>query len=164
MNAKDSTIVVRRASDPDAEEVATVYIASRRGAVAYLPTVGTDAEIRTWVIDHMVKETETWVAETGGRIAAVMVLEGDMVDQLYVTPGSQQRGVGDRLLAHAKHLRPAGLRLHTFQRNTPARRFYEQRGFVAIKFTDGATNMEREPDVLYEWMPESATNSKESAR
>jgi len=47
----------------------------------------------------------------------------------------------------------AGLRLFAFQRNAPARRFYEARGFIAKEFTDGATNMEREPDVLYEWTP-----------
>lgn len=155
MDAKNSagSIVIRRATAADANEVATVYTASRRGAVAWLPTVGTDAEIRAFVIDRMVPEQETWVAATGGRIVAVMVLDADMVDQLYVSPDNQGRGVGDRLLAHAKQLRPAGLRLHTFQKNAPARRFYEDRGFTAKKFTDGATNMEREPDVLYEWIP-----------
>ena len=155
MGVKNSAapIVIRRAAAADAAEVATLYIASRRGAVAWMPTVGTDAEIRAFVIDHMVREQETWIAEDGLRIVAVMVLDADMVDQFYVSPDSQGRGVGDRLLAHAKQLRPAGLRLHTFQKNAPARRFYEDRGFVAKSFTDGATNMEREPDVLYEWIP-----------
>ena len=143
----------RRASTADGPEVATVYIASRRGAEAWLPTVGTDDEIRGFVVDQMVPEQETWVAEDGGRIVAVMVLGVDMVDQLYVAPGEQRRGIGDAMLAHAKHLRPAGLRLWAFQRNAPARRFYEARGFIAIQFTDGATNMEREADVLYRWTP-----------
>ena len=155
MNAKNSAapIVIRRATAADAAEVATVYVASRRAAVAWMPTVGTDAEVRAFVIDRMVPEQETWVADADGRIVAVMALDADMVDQLYVSPEIQRRGVGDRLLAHAKQLRPAGLRLHTFQKNAPARRFYEDRGFVARKFTDGATNMEREPDLLYEWIP-----------
>ena len=143
----------RRATAADAAEVATVYIASRRGAAAWLPTVGTDDEIRGFVVEKMVPEQETWVAEDGGRIVAVMVLGVDMVDQLYVAPGEQRRGIGDAMLAHAKHLRPAGLRLWAFQRNAPARRFYEARGFIAIQFTDGATNMEREADVLYRWTP-----------
>ena len=143
----------RRANAADAHDVATVYIASRRGAEAWLPTVGTDDEIRGFVVDKMVPEQETWVAGDGGRIVAVMVLGVDMVDQLYVAPGEQRRGIGDAMLAHAKHLRPAGLRLWAFQRNAPARRFYEARGFIAIQFTDGATNMEREADVLYRWTP-----------
>ena len=147
------TISFRRATAADAHEVATVYIASRRGAAAYLPTVGTDEEIRAFVIHQMVPERETWVAEDGDRVVAVLVLHHDEVDQFYVAPGDQRRGVGDAMLAHAKRLRPAGLRLWAFQRNAPARRFYEARGFIAKKFTDGATNMEREADVLYEWIP-----------
>ena len=143
----------RRATAADAAEVATVYIASRRGAAAWLPTVGTDDEIRGFVVDKMVPERETWVAEDKGRIVAVLVVKDDMVDQFYVAPGEQRRGIGDAMLAHAKHLRPAGLRLWAFQRNAPARRFYEARGFIAIQFTDGATNMEREADVLYRWTP-----------
>jgi GNAT superfamily N-acetyltransferase len=146
-------IFFRRATSADAPEVATLYIASRRGAAEYLPTVGTDAEIRAFVVERMVPERETWVAEDTGRIVAVLVLEGDEVDQFYVAPVEQRRGVGDAMLAHAKRLRPAGLRLFAFQRNAPARRFYEARGFVAKKFTDGATNMEREADVMYEWTP-----------
>ncbi len=156
MTSQDTShhrVKLRRATAADAAEVATVYIASRRGAAAYLPTVGTDAEIAAFVIDRMVPERETWVAEAGGRIVAVLVLDGDMVDQFYVSPADQRRGVGDAMLAYAKQLRPAGLRLAAFQRNTPARRFYESRGFIAKGFTDGATNMEREPDVLYEWTP-----------
>ena len=122
-----------------------------------MPTVHTDAEIRAWVVDYMVPNTETWVAETAGRILATMVLDGemqgDMIDQLYVSPADQGRGVGGLLLAHAKQLRPARLRLYTFQSNSPARRFYEARGFVAKEFNDGSRNEERLPDLLYEWTP-----------
>ena len=146
-------ILIRRAKTKDAADVATVYIASRRGAAAHMPTVHTDAEIREWVIDHMVPERETWIADDRGRIVAVMVLDGEMIDQMYVSPTEQRRGVGDAMLAHAKKLRPARLRLYTFQSITPARRFYEARGFVAIEFNDGARNEERAPDVLYEWTP-----------
>jgi hypothetical protein len=38
-----------------------------------------------------------------------------------------------------------------FQTNTRARRFCEARGFRAIRFTDGADNEERTPDVRYRW-------------
>jgi ribosomal protein S18 acetylase RimI-like enzyme len=154
-------IVIRRANRSDAADIATVYIASRRAAAAFMPTVHTDAEIRAWVVDYMVPQTETWVAEAAGRIVAILVLDGDMqdamqhtmIDQLYVSPTDQRAGVGGLLLAHAKKLRPAGLRLYTFQSNAPARRFYEARGFIAKEFNDGSRNEEREPDVLYEWTP-----------
>jgi GNAT superfamily N-acetyltransferase len=151
-NSSD-VIVIRRANESDADSVATVYIASRRAAAAYMPTVHTDAEIRAWVVGYMVPQTETWVAEAAGQIVALIVLAGDVVDELFVAPADQGAGVGGLLLAHAKKLRPARLRLYTFQSNAPARRFYEARGFVAKEFNDGSRNEEREPDVLYEWTP-----------
>ncbi len=43
------------------------------------------------------------------------------------------------------------IRLWTFQRNMPARRFCERHGFMAERQTDGARNEEREPDMLYYW-------------
>jgi GNAT superfamily N-acetyltransferase len=159
-NTSPAPISFRRATAADASAVATVYIASRRGAAAWLPTVGTDAEIRAFVVQQMVPEQETWVAEISGQIVAVLVLEADMVDQFYVVPDNQRHGVGHAMLAHAKQLRPAGLRLWTFQRNAPARRFYEARGFVAKQFTDGATCMEREADMLYQWTPEQENSSR----
>jgi putative acetyltransferase len=45
----------------------------------------------------------------------------------------------------------AALELWCFQANARARRFYEARGFQAIRFTDGANNEERTPDVRYRW-------------
>ncbi len=41
--------------------------------------------------------------------------------------------------------------LWVFQTNTGAIRFYERHGFELVKLTDGAENMEREPDALYRW-------------
>jgi len=35
--------------------------------------------------------------------------------------------------------------------NARARRFYEARDFHAIRFTDGADNEERMPDIRYRW-------------
>jgi putative acetyltransferase len=93
---------------------------------------------------------EIWLALRGERIAGVMALEASHVDQLYVDPSEQGRGVGSALLAHAKRLRPAGLSLFTFQRNARARTFYEARGFRAVRF-GVSPPPEREADVRYEW-------------
>ncbi len=72
------------------------------------------------------------------------------IDQLYVLPTAQRRGVGKDLLQVAQNAF-GRLQLWTFQRNAPARRFYEARGFALIQQTDGARNEEKEPDVLYLW-------------
>jgi GNAT superfamily N-acetyltransferase len=74
-----------------------------------------------------------------------------VLERLYVEPDVQGQGIGTALLEQAKALRPGGLVLWVFQKNTGARRFYERHGFRLVKLTDGAENMEREPDALYQW-------------
>ena len=54
-------------------------------------------------------------------------------------------------MAHVVVGGAAALELRCFQANTRARRFYETHGFRAIRFTDGADNEERTPDVRYRW-------------
>ena len=49
-------------------------------------------------------------------------------------------------------IRPAGLKLWTFQSNRGARRFYESHGFTAGVSTTG-DNEENAPDICYEWRP-----------
>jgi ribosomal protein S18 acetylase RimI-like enzyme len=70
-----------------------------------------------------------------------------------VEPSAQGQGIGKVLLVHAKRLRPGGLELWVFEQNAGARRFYERHGFRLVRVTDGAGNMEREPDALYAWRP-----------
>jgi GNAT superfamily N-acetyltransferase len=69
---------------------------------------------------------------------------------LYVHPDNLRSGAGTQLLAAAKAGRDI-LELWCFQANTPARRFYERHGFRAVRFTDGARNEEKMPDVRYRW-------------
>lgn len=103
----------------------------------------------------MLIDLECWIAETpDGMVVGLLVLEKDWIDQLYVLPEWQAQGVGSKLLGHAKRLRPDGLQLWTFASNAPARRFYEDRGFVSGEETDGADNEEHAPDVRYAWKPD----------
>lgn len=94
------------------------------------------------------------MAETvTAAVVAVMLLEGDWIEQLYVDPSWIGQGIGTRLLELAKRSRPDGLQLWAFQSNHRAHRFYERHGFVVAERTDGSTNMERAPDVRYAWRP-----------
>src|SRR5882762_6404696 len=71
-------------------------------------------------------------------------------DQWFFRERGFTTGVGRELLQVAQ--RPFDrLHLWTFQRNVPARRFYEARGFALVRETDGAGNEEKEPDALYRW-------------
>jgi RimJ/RimL family protein N-acetyltransferase len=54
------------------------------------------------------------------------------------------------MLERARRELGSVIRLYTFRANTVSRRFYERHGFRAVAFSDGHTNEERCPDVLYE--------------
>jgi GNAT superfamily N-acetyltransferase len=86
----------------------------------------------------------------GSALAGIIAFRSDWVDQLYVLPEVQGRGVGSELLQVAKRACES-LQLWTFQRNLSARRFYEARGFALVEETDGARNEEKEPDARYLW-------------
>ena len=142
---------LRRALPSDAAAVAALHLAARRDAMPYLPELRSDDEVRVWTRETLLPKAEVWVAEIAGRPVGYLALVDDILDHLYVGPEHQREGVGSLLLARAKALRPAGLRLYAFQRNRHARAFYETRGFVPVSFSDGAGNQEQEPDVLYQW-------------
>lgn len=155
MSRPEVVVGLRRAAAPDAASAADVWL---RSFAAALPTVvrpRSDDEVRAYFRQVVVPLRETWVAEAadGGGTVGVMVLDGHLLSQLYLDPDWRGRGLGDRFVGLAKERSPAGLSLWTFQVNKPAHRFYERHGFVAVEFTDGSGNEEREPDVRYEWCP-----------
>ena len=146
------TLIIQRAIVSDADEIAALYIASRQDALAYLPALYSDAEIRRWVSEVMLKRGEVWTGRLNGRIVGFFSLVDANLEQLYLLPGFYRRGIGSRLLDKAKTLSSGRLRLFTFQRNSRARAFYEARAFKVIDSSDGSRNEEREPDCLYEWV------------
>ncbi|WP_320775883.1 GNAT family N-acetyltransferase [Streptomyces sp. CRN 30] len=145
--------VIRRAVASDAAAVADVWLRAFAAALPGVRRAHTDDQVRSWFREVVVPGQETWVATIDGSVAGMMVLDGEDLEQLYLDPDRQGRGIGGRLLHLAKQRRPAGLALWTFQINESARRFYERHGFIAAEFTDGHRNEEREPDVRYVWRP-----------
>ena len=131
------------------DAAAVVHRAAFDERLPWLAGLHTPDEDRAYFRDTVFGSNETWGALDGELVGFVAFREG-WVDQLYVLPGRQGQGIGKRLLGIAKAASPR-LSLWTFQRNAPARRFYEAQGFVADETTDGGGNEEREPDVLYRW-------------
>ena len=150
---------IRSARSDDAEAIADVHLDSRREAMPWLPVLHSREETVAYFAGHVLVHQEVLVAEVNELVVGFMALEVNHVDHLYIAPSYQDRGIGNTLLAMAKELHPTGLTLWTFQRNARARLFYEARGFVASVFTDGSRNEEREPDVLYAWLPNASRAS-----
>ena len=144
---------IRPAREEEIEPLTSLFIRARN-EMEYLPKVPDEAAepIAARIAEH----DEVWVAEKDGRLLGFIGIEhstnlgAPVLEKLYVEPAEQNRGVGAALLEKAKELSPDELYLWVFQQN-PARRLYERSGFELVKLTDGAKNMEREPDALYRW-------------
>jgi GNAT superfamily N-acetyltransferase len=143
---------IRVMTDEDVEPVVRVWHAAGRQAYTFIDRWQrfTLDQARGVFREHIAPSCEVWVAETEDGIVGYLALKGSYVDRLYVSPHKQRQGVGTALLKHAMERSPAGLALHTHQRNTPARVFYEKQGFVAVKYGLSPAP-ENEPDVEYHW-------------
>ena len=141
---------LRRATDADADAIAEVHFASYR-LLSFLPMLHSIESYRWYVANVMLKQCAVTVAEDDTGIVAFLGLRGEELGQFYTRPDRIGRGAGTQLIESAKSSGVAALELWCFQANTRARRFYEARGFRAIRFTDGAQNEERTPDVRYRW-------------
>jgi len=144
---------IRRARDEEIEPLTRLFIRARN-EMDYLPRVPDEAAVP--IAARIREHEEVWVAEENGRLLGFLGIEhstnldAPVLEKIYVDPAEQNRGIGSALLDKAKELRPSELYLWVFQKN-PARRLYERHGFELVELTDGADNMEREPDALYRW-------------
>jgi len=120
----------------------------------FAPSAHADADVRRWVREVLLAVHEVTVATEAHQVVGVLACSQKdgygWIDQLMLHPAVVGRGIGSQLLEHALAAMPSTVRLYTFQPNARARAFYEGHGFRAIEFTDGTSNEERVPDVLYE--------------
>jgi ribosomal protein S18 acetylase RimI-like enzyme len=147
-------IVLRAATSADAESVARVLIESRRAFLPYAPSPHAPDSVRQWVAESLMSRCRVTVVVSDGHVVAVLAVSeiGPVawIEQLYVLPCYENRGVGTTLLAFAHRTVKRPVRLFTFQQNTGARRFYERHGYRVVALSDGQDNEEKCPDVLYE--------------
>ena len=119
--------MIRVARVEDADEVAAIYIGSRKRHVACAPLAHSDEDIRDWVRQVLIPRSRVLVVEEASRIAGMMVIsksdKGSWIDQLYVHPDMTSRGFGAALMEEAKKELPSPIQLYTFQQNQRSRKF-----------------------------------------
>lgn len=140
----------RRATADDVDPVAEVFSASFR-LLTFLPMLHTLAEDRTFIANVIFKDCEVIVAEDSSGIVSFLARQREEVRLLYTRPDRIRRGAGTQLIEAAKKAAVNALELWCFQANARARRFYEARGFRAIRSSNGARNEEKTPDIRYRW-------------
>lgn len=142
-------IALRLAVEADAAEIAALFATSRR-LLTFLPDLHTVEEDRVFVRDHVLRDYRVTVAVRDGAIVGFMAeLEG-WIEHLYIDAAQLRSGVGSVLIEDAQS-RNEDLQLWCFANNLRGRAFYERMGFEAVKFTDGAANEAKAPDILYRW-------------
>jgi len=132
------------------EAASNVFRTAFDARLPWLAGLHKPEEDRAFWSGYLFSNCAIWGAARQDALIGVIAFRQGWVDQLYILPSMQGRGIGSRLLdiAKADHAR---LNLWTFQKNAGARRFYELQGFEAVRETDGADNEEHEPDILYSW-------------
>jgi len=131
------------------DDAARVLRLSFDNQYPWLTGLHTPDEDRTFFREILYPSCQIWGAIAEGLIGIIAFRPG-IIEQLYVLPNCHGRGAGSALLDVAMS-QSERLELWTFQQNRRARRFYEAKGFVAMRETDGSDNEEREPDILYRW-------------
>ncbi len=135
----------------DADQLTALLLRTRADAMPWLRSPHDEHSTRWWMEHVVLAEQHVRVAAAGTRLLGFTAVNGDWLEQLWVSPEDQGRGVGRRLLVDAQQASGGHLALHVFTRNERARQFYAATGFVLTSQSDGSGNEEREPDCTYAW-------------
>lgn len=145
-------LALRPAAPADLPTLAEIHLAARRAAgTAFPPGVHADDEVRAWIGGWDLAAHDVWLATVDGQGAGYTRATPTWLDDLYVHPDHQGRGVGTALFDNVKAHRPDGFCLWVFESNEPARAFYRRHGCLELERTDGSANEERAPDIRVAW-------------
>jgi GNAT superfamily N-acetyltransferase len=148
-------IEIRPYREGDHTEVARIWF---EGPLSWDTSAQPPLDLRQTLFAQVPRELAAgWslhVATDRNRIVGMLALKPNenQLDQLFVDPSSQNRGVGRILLDHAKQVMPKGFWLQTLVRNRGARRFYEREGLLH-KQDKPHPNLPSEMLSIYEWKP-----------
>ena len=126
-------IAIRPYRDEDREGIARLWAESWRSTGLEMALRPSEAELYAYNIERISRELvagwEVHVAYEGDRLIGFLALKPPgHLDQIFVLPEMQRRGVGRALLDFAKTRLTDGFWLRTAADNLRACRFYERNG------------------------------------
>ena len=125
---------LRRADASELDVVADLWHESASSMDGASGPMASRDELRQRIDEELASGWDLHLAVCGGRIVAMLALKPHdaILDQIFVLPAEQGRGVGRLLLNLAKARMSDGFRLRTPASNKRAHRFYEKEGLNLI--------------------------------
>jgi ribosomal protein S18 acetylase RimI-like enzyme len=143
---------IRPYQKSDLEIVASIWVESWKSNGVSTAVGGVT---RDYLRERLPQEiTGGWsvhVALCGLNVTGFVAFHADHLQQLFIAPAFQSRGIGKALLNFAKRQMPDGFWLTTAVENTNACRFYEREGLIR-----GEIDIHKRlghPIVRYDWSP-----------
>jgi GNAT superfamily N-acetyltransferase len=129
--------IIRPARPDEYDEVARVWMNSWVSTGLDEASNFLLAKLRARVLQEVEKGWSLFVADDEGRLAAMLAIHLPLryLDQLFVAPEYQGRGLGRTLLAFTRTLLPDEIELRCVRENEKAWRWYEREGFIFEKET-----------------------------
>jgi ribosomal protein S18 acetylase RimI-like enzyme len=128
------TPVIRPARPDEHDEVARVWMESWVSTGLAEASNFLLANLRARVARDTDNGWSLYVADDDGRIAAMLALRlPDHLDQLFVAPDYQRKGLGRQLLGFTRKHLPDEICLRCVRENDKAWRWYEREGFAFEK-------------------------------
>jgi len=125
-------VSVRKAGPADHDALARIWLVSWYSTgLKTLFDPGPDL-LRTRIPEEVAKGWDLYAAEEAGEIVAMLAihLRDSYLDQLWVAPAHQGRGIGRALLAFTREKLPNEIWLRCVVQNESAWRWYEREGFL----------------------------------
>ena len=123
--------MIRAGTAADVPRALEIWRAAVDATHGFLST-GDRAEIDRMVAEQFLPHVSLVLAvDAADRPQGFLVMDGEMIDALFVDPAVHGQGFGSALLARALTLAPGAL-VEASEQATNALPFYEARGFVRI--------------------------------
>ena len=122
---------IRRGSPQDVPRALEIWRSAVDATHGFL-TAQDRAEIDEMVANEFLPNAELWLAvDQNDRVAGFLVMDGEMIDALFVDPAVHGRGFGTALLNQALQLSPKAT-VDASEQATNALPFYLSRGFRVV--------------------------------
>jgi ribosomal protein S18 acetylase RimI-like enzyme len=135
---------LRPGHSKDAVAIGDVWFDSWMSTKPTNPIV-TNADLVKRAYNELAGRWEVTIVEADHKVIGFLAVAPaeQRLDQLYVAPSAQRRGIGAELLTVAKRRFPGGFWLKVDGRNERARKFYEREGLTLARteIEDGRERM-----------------------